>query len=72
MESFEILLKTVGKIIEWLPAVLKVLKPFRPDISQFQINYKQKRATLYYTLEIDEGGIRRLLDNRVGFVSAGS
>lgn len=59
MESFEVLLKTVGKIIEWLPAVLKVLKPFRPDISQFQINYKQKRATLYYTLEIDEGGIRR-------------
>lgn len=61
MESFETLLKTVGKIIEWLPAVLKVLKPFRPEISQFQINYKQKRATLYYRIEVNEGGVRHTI-----------
>ncbi len=59
MESFETLLITTGKIIEWLPKVLRVFKPFRPEISQFQINYKEKKAILYYKLDIDEGGIRR-------------
>ena len=49
----------VSKILEWLPKLTKVFSPFRPKITQFQINYKQKTATLFYTLDIDPSGIRK-------------
>jgi len=59
LDNFSIILETVGKIIDWLPNVIKVFKPFRPEITHFQINYKQQQAILYYKLDIEQGGIRR-------------
>lgn len=59
MEDFALVMASVGKIINWLPKILEIFKPFKPEITHFQINYKQKKAILYYRLDIDNVGIRR-------------
>ena len=58
MDKVRSLKRITEKSIEWLPIVLKNLKPFNPEVSKFEINYKNKKAKLFYKIEIPENSIR--------------
>ena len=35
-------------MIDWLPKIINFFKPFRPEITHFQINYNENKAVIYY------------------------
>lgn len=61
--------------------IKKILSPFKPEITEFRINYKQKLTKLFYKINIEPGVIRKKIgkiiipkspDYRiVGFVDEG-
>lgn len=54
LEEFRVAGRIFGKAIEWLPKILKVFQPFRPDAKYFEINYKLKTALIKYSLSIPQ------------------
>lgn len=55
----EILNESIKKIIDWLPKIIDFFKPFRPEITHFQINYKDKKAVIYYKLDLEDYLIKK-------------
>lgn len=51
----------IGKFIGWLPKVAKIFKPFKPEITQFRINYKEQTAKLFYKLDLGSDNIRKTI-----------
>ena len=51
--------EVIGKLFEWLPMIKKILSPFKPEITEFRINYKEKLTKLFYKINIEPGVIRK-------------
>lgn len=61
ISSIDTTIKTIGKIIDWLPKIIELFKPFRPEITHFQINYKEMKAKLFYKLNVPPSSLRRTI-----------
>ena len=59
MASYGRIIATVAKVIEWLPKIYKFFEPFKPEITQFQINCCNNNACIHYKLDIESSSIRR-------------
>lgn len=58
MDKIRSLKKITERSIEWLPIVLKHLKPLSPEVSKLEINYKYKKAKFFYKIGIPENSMR--------------
>ena len=56
---------SIKKIIEWLPKIVNIFLPYRPEITHFQINYKENKAIIYYKLDLEENLLKKKISKIV-------